>query len=330
MSRSKRNLLADLHEVRPAIYWSDFLLTTVGAWASFALAVSVPVCSVGALLAATAALFLFYRALCFIHEISHHSEKLRGFEVVWNALIGFPMLLPAFTYREVHLDHHRLTKYGTDADPEYLPFARSAALTAWFGVSGLFLPLLLAFRFLILGPLGLVFPPIHRWLVECAWPLTMNPHFQREATPETIRRIRRDSFILLLLWILALGLLAVEPNRLRVIVTWLTILGLISFVNNLRTLSAHAYESSGQPMDKACQVADSIDVPGGIWTELWAPIGLRYHAIHHDFPGIPYHALPHAYRRLVEAMPETYGRMTRLGLFHCLRSLYLKGRGASF
>jgi len=30
----------------------------------------------------------------------------------------------------------------------------------------------------------------------------------------------------------------------------------------------------------------------------WAPVGLRYHALHHYFPGIPYHNLGFAYQRL--------------------------------
>lgn len=329
MSPDVRIPLADLYELRPAIYWSDFLLSTLAGWTSFALAVVAPAWSASALFAAAAAIFLLYRALCFIHEISHHGEKLRGFEPAWNAFVGFPLLLPAFTYRDVHIDHHRLTKYGTEADPEYLPFARSAALTAWFGASGLFLPILVVVRFLLLAPIGLVLPAVHIWLVERASAITMNPHYRRQATAAAVSGIRRDNVMLLLLWIPAIGLLALAPNRGRVAVTWLVVTGLISFINNLRTLAAHAYESSGQPMDKASQAADSIDVPGRLWTELWAPVGLRYHAIHHCFPGIPYHALPRAYRRLVEAMPATYARMTRPGLFHCLRRLYLRGLGAS-
>jgi len=36
---------------------------------------------------------------------------------------------------------------------------------------------------------------------------------------------------------------------------------------------------------------------------LWAPVGLRYHALHHLLPSVPYHNLGAAHRRLT-AMVE--------------------------
>ena len=43
----------------------------------------------------------------------------------------------------------------------------------------------------------------------------------------------------------------------------------------------------------------SVNVPPpALLPVLWAPIGLRYHALHHLLPGVPYHALAEAHRRL--------------------------------
>ena len=107
---------------------------------------------------------------------------------------------------------------------------------------------------------------------------------------------------------------------------WFVIVGLASFVNTLRTLGAHAYESSGEPLDRVGQLLDSIDTPGAWWTELWAPVGLRYHALHHYFPGIPYHNLAEAYRRLTTTLSVgQYCRMSSPSLQHSLRTLYQKG-----
>jgi fatty acid desaturase len=52
------------------------------------------------------------------------------------------------------------------------------------------------------------------------------------------------------------------------------------------------------------QFLDSVNVPPpATLPALWAPVGLRYHAIHHLLPGLPYHALGEAHRRLSAALP---------------------------
>jgi mannose-6-phosphate isomerase-like protein (cupin superfamily) len=63
-------------------------------------------------------------------------------------------------------------------------------------------------------------------------------------------------------------------------------------------LAAHRFASDGRPRDHLGQFADSIDTPAGWWAALWAPLGLRFHALHHLFPTLPFHNLRPAYRRL--------------------------------
>jgi fatty acid desaturase len=51
-------------------------------------------------------------------------------------------------------------------------------------------------------------------------------------------------------------------------------------------------------------LTDSITITGHwLWTELFFPLGLRYHALHHLFPALPFHNLAKAHRRLMERLP---------------------------
>ncbi len=317
--------LAHLHEVRPAIYWTDLIASAALGWTAFAVAAAQPLGSASGTAAIVVAVFALYRGLAFTHEISHQRQRLPGFETAWNWLIGFPLLLPSFTYAEVHFDHHRAATYGTADDPEYLPFARSVAMTAGYCLHTLIIPPLLCLRFLLLAPVAFVSRPLERLLIEHASAITINRHYRRNASARLISVVRRDSLHLLAFWAVAIALGALGVIPLRAVAVWFIVTTAIVFIDGLRTLAAHAYESAGAPMDKAAQAADSIDIPGRLWTELWAPVGLRYHATHHCYPGIPYHALPAAYARLTQALPDSYAKMTRPGLLRTLGDLVRKG-----
>jgi fatty acid desaturase len=326
--RITRNVVRGLHQPRPATFWVDFLISSAVGWAALALAVYLPIASLGMAVAGTVAIFLLYRGLCFVHEISHVNRRaLPGFEFAYNALIGYPLLMPSFVYADVHSSHHRLSTYGTRQDPEYLPFAQNRVMPTVFAVGSFFVPVALLLRFLILTPIGLALPRLQRWLVAHASSLTMNHLYEREATAELVRSVRRQSLAILLVWGSAIMLAAYGILPWRAFGIWLAVVSVASFINTLRTLGAHAYESSGEPLDRQGQLSDSIDTPGALWTELWAPVGLRYHALHHYFPGIPYHNLPEAYRRLVRELPSdaAYHQVRSPGLRHSLARLYQKG-----
>jgi fatty acid desaturase len=56
-------------------------------------------------------------------------------------------------------------------------------------------------------------------------------------------------------------------------------------------------------MTVTAQFLDSVNVPPpGLAAEIWAPVGLRYHALHHLMPSMPYHDLPEAHRRLAREL----------------------------
>jgi fatty acid desaturase len=91
---------------------------------------------------------------------------------------------------------------------------------------------------------------------------------------------------------------------LRAFGIWLAVLSASMVINQIRTLAAHLWENDGKVMSITDQYLDSVNVPPpALLPELWAPVGLRYHALHHLLPSVPYHALPAAHRRLVAELP---------------------------
>ena len=99
----------------------------------------------------------------------------------------------------------------------------------------------------------------------------------------------------------------------------LAVASLAATLNQLRTLVAHLWENDGEAMSVTAQYLDSVNVPPpGLAAELWAPVGLRYHALHHLLPSMPYHALPEAHRRLAKALDggTTYHGANHPGMLH--------------
>jgi fatty acid desaturase len=318
-------LVKDLHSPNARIYWTDLLLTAGAGWVAFVFAAALLRTPWLALPAIAVSALGLYRGLCFLHEITHlRSSLLRRFELVWNILFGVPLLLPSFMYVGVHQNHHSLSTYGTECDPEYLPFWGRPLMIVLFVLQAALIPALLVFRFFVLAPASLVSQAVRRWTAAHASALTMNLKYVRDVSPAVAGAIQRWEIVSMLSW-LAIGIAAMSFHvAARLFITWYVVSATVAVMNSVRTLGAHRYASDGAALDREAQLGDSIDTPGAFWTELWAPVGLRYHALHHYFPGIPYHNLPAAYRRLTATLPTDapYHRATSPGLPHSLGTLY--------
>ncbi|MFN3990513.1 MAG: fatty acid desaturase family protein [Erythrobacter sp.] len=303
MLRAARDLTKGLGEARPGIYWPDMLLSAGLGYAGIAAAILSE--SLGVKLAAglVAALAL-YRALMFIHELTHiHRDALPGFRTAWNLLVGIPLLTPSFMYEGVHTIHHKRTQYGTIEDPEYLPLA---LMKPWslplFVLAALLAPVALIVRAAVLVPLGALIPAVRTFVWERFSALSINPAFRRRAPEgDLIARVRwQEAGVFVWSWLL---IASTQVIGWQPLLTALAILSLTALLNQLRTLVAHLWENEGEPMTVTAQFLDSVNVPPpGLVAEIWAPVGLRYHALHHLMPSMPYHDLPEAHRRLVREL----------------------------
>jgi fatty acid desaturase len=303
MLRAARDLTKGLGEAKPGIFWPDMLLSAGIGYAGIALAIASGALGVKIAAGLIAALAL-YRALMFIHELTHiHRDALPGFRTAWNILVGIPMLTPSFMYEGVHVIHHKRTQYGTVEDPEYLPLA---LMKPWslplFVLIAMLLPVALIVRFGVLYPLGLVIPAVRKFTWENFSSLSINPEFRRKPPEgDFVGRVRwqeAGASVWALLLVASVFVFGWQP-----LATGIVILSFAAVLNQLRTLVAHLWENEGEPMTVTAQFLDSVNVPPpGIVAEIWAPVGLRYHALHHLMPSMPYHDLPEAHRRLAREL----------------------------
>ncbi|MBV7258132.1 fatty acid desaturase family protein [Erythrobacter crassostreae] len=318
MLRAARDLTKDLGEAKPGIYWPDMLISAGIGYAGIATAIVSANVAVAVFAGVIASLAL-YRALMFIHELTHiKSDALPGFRLGWNVLVGIPMLTPSFMYEGVHVIHHKRTQYGTIEDPEYLPLAlmKPWSLPA-FVLVALLAPLALIVRFGILVPLGLIFPPLRNFVWQRFSSLSINPDFRRKPPTDTLASRVRWQEAGASVWAIAV-LLSPLVLDWRPLLIALAIFSVTAVLNQLRTLVAHLWENEGDPMTVTAQFLDSVNVPPpGPVAEIWAPVGLRYHALHHLMPSMPYHDLPEAHRRLKRELGDnsTYDGANHAGMF---------------
>jgi fatty acid desaturase len=329
-----RRRFANAFQPRPWIYWTDLLASASVGWTAFVLGREVPFGSLLHLAATSVAVVALLRAAIFIHELAHLKRgALPGFAVAWHLFVGLPFLLPSLMYVGSHSDHHRQTTFGTVADPEYAPLARwSSVRIAWFVVSGIAVPLLLTLRWGVLGPLSYLIPPLRRLVVERASTLVINLHYRRPFPQgwQAVYWALQEAAAALVFWLAVVGGLA-GWLTLRWFLQWYVVAAGVVLTNQVRTLAAHRYDNDGTPLDSIGQLLDSVTLSGWpVPTVLAAPVGLRYHALHHFLPTVPYHSLGALHRQLVTELPadSPYQRTQRSGILTVVGNLL--GNSATF
>jgi fatty acid desaturase len=315
-----RRIVGEYFRPIPWIYWTDFLVSWSVGLAAYAFVRHPESISSNAAWhwPITMGLFLVsallvYRCSLFIHELVHiRADEFRAFRFVWNLLCGIPLLIPSFIYY-THIDHHRRKHYGTHEDGEYIPLSNMPAWQIVFYLAQVFvIPVAAIFRWGFLTPLTWVSPRFRDWVHQHASSMIMDPKYIRPLPTAKVRRMMRlqEAGCFLVVWFIILrmffhaGVLFSEPlSPMFVVQAYLTGVFIVA-VNAVRTLGAHRWTSHGGEMTFVEQMVDSVNYPHNpLLGALWAPVGLRFHALHHIFPTMPYHALAEAHRRLMRELP---------------------------
>ena len=326
-----RAIRRDAHVVRDLLvrrrprYWMDFLITITIAYAAFADYLSRrhgrPAAAAG-----DRRIRDVPGGGVYARDRAPSRGRVPAVQAVWNLLCGIPFLMPSFMYGD-HKDHHASRVYGTWADPEYIvrtPGQRSRI--AIFLLLPVVYPLVMAVRFLLLTPLALVSRRMDRIVWTSASSLyIMNESYRRDYDGAAAARSRWLQEVACSAWAWSIAGLAVAgyigwPTLAQTYLLFLFWIG----VNQVRTLVAHRYASDADaPVSYLDQLLDTNTFPHGKWLpELWAPVGLRYHALHHLLPMLPYHAAREAHIRLMRRLPagSPYHQTVRAGLWPALLS----------
>jgi fatty acid desaturase len=301
MLKAAASLTRDLNAPRDAIFWTDMLGSALLGYAALFAAMMVRPAWL-ALACGLVAILALYRAGSFIHELTHIKKgAVKGFRFTWNLIVGVPLLVPSFLYEGVHNQHHAKRYYGTVDDPEYLPLALMKPWTLpLFLIAAALAPIGVLIRFGILAPLSLLSPKLRNAVVGRYSGLQINPKFIRPKPEGEFARDWAWQEAACSVWAIALVVMvAAGVIPLRAFLIFLAVSSGVMFLNQIRTLVAHLWENGGEPMSVTAQFLDSVNVPPpATLPALWAPVGLRYHALHHLLPGVPYHNLGEAHRRL--------------------------------
>lgn len=331
-----RSIIKDLFEPNPTTYWIDFLASLIcGHILYLTVAFAPELFGAGSpwiwpvrIIAFFPCCLLYYRCVLFTHELVHiRPDKMRLFRIVWNFFCGCAFLAPSFLYY-THVDHHRRKHFGTKEDGEYIPLGTMPRFWVLLYLAQCFvIPLLGVFRFGLLTPLTWIHPVIRDLIHQNASSLIMDPMYIRPLPTKSALKIIRLQEMVCFVWILVAAALlstVLRPWAATLLLETYLIGFVVITVNAVRTLGSHLWTNKEGEMTFLEQYLDSVNYPHRWWiTELWGPVGLRFHALHHLFPSLPYHSMAEADRRLRERLPtdSLYHRAERVSLLEVVGEL---------
>ena len=305
--RAVRGADVDFFRPSPVRYWTDFLVSLVAAYVAAGVYLTSPLGSWPQLVAFPIAVFWLYRMGSLVHEVCHLGEhEMPLFKAAWNVLGGVMILMPSPFFTRHHRDHHSQRYYGTPQDPEYaanMVEAGSLSSVLGYALKIMAMPILVFLRFLLV-PFTFVTPGVREWTLRHASALTFNRHYERRLTPADRRAILAAEIPCCIRAALIPVLVVLGLNDWTRIPLLYALAVATVALNHMRFLSDHHCAGDGSPSDMESHITDSCNfTTNDPLTLLFFPFSIRYHALHHLFPSMPYHNLKAAHEHLVARLP---------------------------
>lgn len=295
-------------QISPLRFWADFLLSLVLAYTAGSFFLMSPLFSWQQFVAFPFTVFWLYRLSSLVHEVAHlpHRE-MRLFKVAWNLAVGVITLSPSPFFTRHHRDHHSARMYGTPEDPEYIANVfRAGSLMSGIAYAVLIaaFPLIVFVRFL-LTPLTFLTPGLRDWALRRASSTTMNWRYERKVSVFDRHAITAIELLCCLrAWVIPLCVVFGITDWTRLPLLYLVAISTLG-LNQLRFLGDHHLHSDGRPLSMSAHILDSCNYTSrDLMTSLLFPFSIRYHALHHLFPTIPYHNLAATHSWLVAHLPQ--------------------------
>lgn len=290
-------LLKPFQKLSPITFYLDLIATAILAWVPLYLLSVTPLGAMSVLYFVLAYVG-FFRGHAFIHEVVHFRKKIKGLGPLYNVLFGYPNRAPYYIH-EPHQFHHLPTTFATAKDPEYMVLAGKGRFFFFLPIlTTPFVPLVLLLRFGVLPLVSWAFPVTARtWLYNRLSTLVVNPGYFRDIRHSNDLKValREDSLCALFF----LGWVALAYTGVLNVTFFISLYAVIvatTLVNIYRARVAHHYDNhSGERLSPYGILRDSTCVEGSVLDIFWAPIGLKYHSMHHLAPTIPYHNLARAH-----------------------------------
>jgi fatty acid desaturase len=215
------------------------------------------------------------------HETAHGTAfKTKRANKVVTTVCGAVLGIAPRYFRLEHIAHHNFTQ-DPERDPELVGVPRSVLSWLWFVAGGPFW--IYQVRTLVPHAFGRLTPSEQAWI-----PASTRP------------RIRREAQLMLAGWLVAL----VVPLYLGsdAFLVWWVVPRLIGEpIMRIARLSEHA----GRPQVPDVTVnTRTLDVPWPLRRLAW---NMPYHAEHHAFPAVPFHALPQLRQVLAPSLTPAAG-----------------------